>query len=278
MKTKLIIIGLAAAIRVQADTNFFEILTCGDTTYTNATISQVTPSYATVTFAGGIVQVPLRDLPENLQQQYHYNSNAAAQFRLEQKEKSKQLRAATAARQAAYEKELAAQIAQSRDIQISAIIDDTGNGLPLCAVGYGGSGGGGGGISMRPIPGRILLQNMPAEVTDFFRGYQKLKSDIATLESQPVTVKANSTVLNPDGTVDQFGSQLASQSAADDAVYQAKQDKQDRLDQMNRKLKELEDSQFDHTTIRAYPSGRTYGPYEIWDCAGMAPRNPSSEP
>lgn len=101
MKTKLIIIGLAAAIRVQADTNFFEILTCGADTYTNATISQVTPTYATVTYAGGVVQVPLRDLPENLQQQYHYNSNAAAQFRLEQKEKSQQLRAAEAARQAA---------------------------------------------------------------------------------------------------------------------------------------------------------------------------------
>jgi hypothetical protein len=39
MKTKIIIIGLAAAIRVQADTNFFAFLACGDTTYTNATIS-----------------------------------------------------------------------------------------------------------------------------------------------------------------------------------------------------------------------------------------------
>jgi len=254
------------------DTNFFAFLTCGATTYTNATINHVTPSYATVTFAGGIVQVPLRDLPENLQQQYHYNSNAAAKFVLEQKEKSKLFRAAAAARQAAYEKATAAQIAQSKNIQVSSIIDETSNGgLPLCSVGYGGGGGGGSG---QAIPGRILLENMPAEVTDFLRGYQKLKSDIAALESQPVIVTANSTVYNSDGSVDQFGSQLASQSAADDALYQAKQNKKDALDRMNRQLEEMKDSQFDHTTVRTYPTGQTYGGYEIWSCVGMAPRNP----
>jgi hypothetical protein len=116
MKTKLIIIGLAVAIRVQADTNFFNFLTCGDTTYTNATINHVTPSYATVTFAGGIVQVPLRDLPENLQQQYHYNSNAAVKFVLEQKEKSQQLRAAEAARQAAAARRVADEAATAAQI------------------------------------------------------------------------------------------------------------------------------------------------------------------
>jgi hypothetical protein len=270
MKIKFIIIGLVVTIRVQADTNFFNFLTCGDTTYTNATINHVTPSYATVTFAGGIVQVPLRDLPENLQQQYHYNSNAAAKFVLEQKEKSEQLRAAAAARQAAYEKAMVAQIAQSKDIQVSSIIDETSNGgIPLCVVGYGGGGGGGGG-NEHPIPGRILLSNMPAEVRDFFRGYQKLKSDIAALESQPVTVTANSTVYNPDGTIDQFGSQLASQSAASDAYYQAKEARCEKLEQMKSQLDELKDSQWDHTTVRAYPTGQTFGGYEVWTCTGMA--------
>jgi hypothetical protein len=272
MKTKLIIIGLAVAIRVQADTNFFNFLTCGNVTYTNATINHVTPSYATVSFAGGIVQVPLRDLPENLQQQYHYNSNTAAKYVLEQNEKSKQLRAATAARQAAYEKAMAAQIAQSKKIQVSSIIDETSNGgIPLCAVGYsGGGGGGGGGEIEHPIPGRILLSNMPSEVVDFFRGYQKLKSDIATFESQPVTVTANSTVYNPDGTIDQFGSQLASQSAASDAYYQAKEAKREKLEQMKSQLDELKDSQWDHTTVQAYPTGQTFGGYEVWTCIGMA--------
>jgi hypothetical protein len=269
MKTKLVIIGLAAAIRVQADTNFFEVLICGDTTYTNATISQVTPAYATVNYSEGIAQILLRDLPENLRRQYHYNSNAAAQYALEQNEKSKQLRAAAAARQAAYEKAMAAQIAQSKNIQVSSIIDETSNGgIPLCAVGYGN-----GGDIDHPIPSRILLENMPAEVTDFFRGHQKLKADIAALESQPVTVTANSTIYNPDGSVDQLGGQLASQNAAAEALYQARQNKQDALVRMNRQLYELEVSQFGHTTIRAYPSGRTYGAYEIWTCIGMGTAN-----
>jgi hypothetical protein len=277
MKTKLIIIGLAAVIRVQADTNFFEILTCGDTTYTNATIGHVTPSYATVTFAGGIVQVPLRDLPENLQQQYHYNSNAAAQFLLEKKHKSDELRAKTTAQQIAYEKAMAAMAGQSKNIQITSIIDETSNGgYPLCSVGYGGGGGGGGGGNEHPIPGRILLRNMPAEVREFLRVVQQLKSDIATLESQPITVTANSTVYNPDGTVDQFGSQLASQSAASDAYYQAKEAKREKLEQMKSKLEKLEDSQWDHTTVRAYPTGQTFGGYEIWTCTGMAPQNSTS--
>lgn len=272
MKTKLVIIVLAAAIHVQADTNFFEILTCGADTYTNVTISRVTPAYATVTYAGGIVQIPLCDLPKNLQQQFHYNSNAAVQYALAQKEKSKQLRAAAAARQAAYEKAVAAQIAQSKNILVSSIIDETSNGgLPLCAVGYGS--GGGFAIDDRPIPSRILLENMPAEVRDFFRSYQKLKADIATFESQPVTVTANSTVFNPDGSVDKINSQLASQIAAADALNQAKQNKKDALGRMNRQLAELEDSQFNHTNIRAYPSGRTYGDYEIWTCVGMGSAN-----
>jgi hypothetical protein len=270
MKTKLIIIGLAATIRVHADTNFFNFLTCGDTTYTNATINQVTPAYATVTFPGGIVQVPLRDLPENLQQQYHYSSNAAAKFVLEQKEKSKQLRAVAAARRAAYEQAMAAQMAQSKNIQVSSIIDETSNGgLPLCAVGYSG-GGGDGGENEHPIPGRILLSNLPSEVADFFRGYQKLKSDIATFESQPVTVTANSTVYKPDGTIDQFGSQLAAQSAASDAYNQAKEAKREKLEQMKSQLDELKGSQWDHTIVRAYPTGQTFGGYEVWTCTSMA--------
>jgi hypothetical protein len=260
MKTKFIVIGLAAAIRVQADTNFFEFIRCDADIYTNATISQVTPAYATVTYAGGVVQVPLCDLPVNLQQQYHYNSNAAAQFRSEQNEKSRQLRAAAAARQAAYEKATAALIAQSKNIQVSSIIDETSDGgLPLCAVGYGGGGGDGD----RPIPSRILLENLPAEVRNFFGSYQILKADIAALEAQPVSATANSTIYNPDGSVDLLGSQLASQNAASYALHQAKENKQDTLDRMNRQLNELEISRFDHTTIRAYFSGRTYGPYEI---------------
>jgi hypothetical protein len=273
MKTKLIIIGLAAVIRVQADTNFFEILTCGDTTYTNATIGHVTPSYATVTFAGGIVQVPLRDLPENLQQQYHYNSNAAAQFLLEKKHKSDELRAKTAAQQIAYEKAMAAMAGQSKNIQITSIIDETSNGgYPLCSVGSGGGGG---------SPARILLRNMPVEVREFLRRYNQLRNDILTFGEK----------VHNDAKAARRADALAPVSAGGDPAYvnsamaqrnQANQmalnasDEADRLQQMQDDLEQMASKAVEKTTIVAYPTGQTFGGYEIWTCTGMAPQNSTS--
>lgn len=251
-----------------AQTNFFARLECANATFTNATISTVTPAYATITYDGGVVQVHLAELPELLREQYHYNSNTAAQYLADKKRKSDTARASLAAQQAAYARNQAALAGQAVYIQIAGILDETSNGgLPLCSAAIM-AGGGGGPI----VPPRLLLKNMPQEVRDFWRDYSNLKNQIATYEAQPIVVTANVPLYNSDGTVDQYGSQLAAQSAAADALYEAKQAKQANLERMNKRLQDMDDSQFDHTTIIAYPTGETFGGYPIWQCNGLAPK------
>lgn len=277
MKTKLVIIGLAAAIQVQADTNFFETLTCGDTTYTNATINHVTPSYATVTYAGGIVQIPLRDLPENLQQLYHYNSNTAAQFLLEKKRKSDEARARTAAQQAALQKNLTAMADKSQYVQITAILDETSNGgYPLCSANFVA------GDKEGPrVPPKLLLKNMPREVREFVNRYNQLRNDIPTFADKVLsdTKAANrADALAPVGA----GGDAAYVNAAMSQRSQANQmalnvsDENDRLEQMQDDLKQMADVALDKTTVDAYPTGETFGGYEIWNCIGMAPQKSTS--
>jgi hypothetical protein len=255
---------------VFAQTNFFALLECANARYTNATISQVTPAYATVITAGGIAQVPMDQMPRSIQEQYQYSSNTAAQFLVEKKRKAEAMRAATNARLAADAKARSAMMSQSKVLTVTAIPDEASNGgLPLCVV----TSGSGGGQTGRMPPGRVLLSDLPVEVLNYFQQSQQLKTDIANLESAAITVTAKATVYNSDGSVDSFGSQLNSQIAADNALYQAKQDRKESLERMNKRLAEMKESQFENTTIRAYFSGQTFGNYEIWNCIGMASPN-----
>ena len=264
----LFLVYILIAPNAVGQTNFYELLPYGDITYTNALISETTPAYATVIYPGGVIQASWGNLPPSVQQQYHYSSNAAAEFLLEKQRVSVEMQAADAARRAAYEKSLAAANGPVRNLQILAVVDEDSNGgFPLCAIGVADRTGD------AAVPGRLLVKNLPDEVKNFLRRRQQLKAEIAQLENQPVSVTARSTLYNPDGSVDQANSQWAAQNAADSAYARAVQDKHDRLDQLNRQLKELEDAQSAHTTIRAYPTGQTYGSYDIWMCSGMAPQN-----
>lgn len=212
---------------------------------------------------GSMGQIKYKDLPADQLTRFGISPKVVAGA-VAAEEKAKKLDADL---QAAYAKASAAMIEQSQNVQVTSIIDEVSNhGMPLCSVGHGGGGGG-----THPIPSRVLLRNLPGEVTGYLHDYQNLKANITTLEAQPITVTANSTLYNSDGSVDQFGSQLATQSAAGDALYQAKEAKRDKLDQMNRRLHEMEDSQFEHTGVKIYLTGQTYGGYEIWVCSGMAP-------
>jgi hypothetical protein len=203
--------------------------------------------------------IKYKDLPPDQLARYRVSAKTVAAA-IATEDKNKKL---LAQQQAAYAKSLSATGAV-QTIQVSAILDETSNGgIPLCSVEYGG---GGGSSDNHPIPSRLLLKNLPDGVRKYLNDYNRLKSDITALEDQPITVTANSTVYNSDGSVDQYGSQLASQSAADDAIYQAKEAKRDKLELMNRRLDDLKDAQFERTMIRAYPTGQTFGSYEIWAC------------
>jgi len=48
--------------------------------YKNATVTRVEPDGIMVRFSGGLVKIPFKDLSEELQQKYHYNSEEAQKF------------------------------------------------------------------------------------------------------------------------------------------------------------------------------------------------------
>jgi hypothetical protein len=225
-----------------------------------------------VTFAGGIVQVPLKELPQSLQEQYHYNSSAAAKFLLEKKRKSDKSRADNAARQAAYEKSLSALVGQYRKIQISAIIDETSNGgFPLCSIGYGGVGGGGDG---HPVPSRILLKNLSAEVRDFLRRYNQLQNDILTFGEKVHNDEKAADRANALALVGVVGGETAYDEAAMAQRKQANlmaldvKEEGYRLKQMQDELEQMASNAIEKTSIMACPTGQTFGSYEIWTCGG----------
>jgi len=114
MKTQLALIfslvTLAAwaqtnSVQISAQTNLFPFLNCASNViYTNATILSVTPAFADVEFDGGLERVPLQNLPEFLQQRYHYNPTNAAQFELTQKVHAKDQKLAQTAHVAEQER------------------------------------------------------------------------------------------------------------------------------------------------------------------------------
>lgn len=111
MKTlSAILLAALAVASARADTNIIAVLTTADgISYTNARIDHTTPVYADVWYDGGIVHIALTNLPEALQKQYPYDTNAATQFLAAEKQKREQLKAAqiaaAAARQAWLEKQ-----------------------------------------------------------------------------------------------------------------------------------------------------------------------------
>jgi len=57
-----------------------DIKTINGKVYKNATVTRVEPDGIMVKFSGGLVKIPFKDLSEELQQKYHYNSEEAQKF------------------------------------------------------------------------------------------------------------------------------------------------------------------------------------------------------
>jgi len=72
-----------------AQTNYFNVLnTLDGQSFTNATITSVTPAYAIVMYDGGGTRVALTNLPSRIQKQYHYDpASASAEMGLIEKKK-----------------------------------------------------------------------------------------------------------------------------------------------------------------------------------------------
>jgi thiol-disulfide isomerase/thioredoxin len=79
MKIKVLfpLILAAGIVVVRADDEQFPILKVGSDTYTNVTVTHVTASDISFIHAGGAANVKLKDLPPELQKQFHYDSKQA---------------------------------------------------------------------------------------------------------------------------------------------------------------------------------------------------------
>lgn len=110
-------------------TNTFPALTINGRTLTNATVSSVTPEYATIFYDGGAGQFPFSNLPDSLQRQYSYDPAKAAKFLEGEKARKDALRAKLApmyaAQQAALQKAKSqANIAQAFESYIGESSND----------------------------------------------------------------------------------------------------------------------------------------------------------
>jgi protein disulfide-isomerase len=79
MKTNLVLllVTLAGIVVARADDEKFPRLKAGADTYTNVTVTRVTASDISFIHAGGIANVKLKDLPPELQKQFHYDPKLA---------------------------------------------------------------------------------------------------------------------------------------------------------------------------------------------------------
>ena len=245
MKSIRILVALLIALPLGAQTNdLIPILTCGEQSFTNARISLASPAYATISHEGGISQIALSNLPAEYQSRYGYNPTNAAAFLAAQRQRERDAHQ----RFVAHENAAAAVAGPAETLHIAAILDETTyGGIPLCAVHHSGSHQG---------AGTILVKSIPGPVSDFLHRYQKLKADINTVETTPVTATAT----GPN--------RKAARRAANREVAQEKQAGKAQLKDLKAQLSDMEKLFKDNTVVRACPTGQNWSGYEIWVCAG----------
>jgi len=252
------------------DTNGIRVdaLPAGGKIYTNAVIILANPAYAVVNYQGGIVQIPMSNMPAAYQVQSGYTPEKSAQFLNEQKQIQEKQRQALLAWQAATQ----ARPGTNRPVRITAIIDETSNGgIPLC--------------SADGISGGILVRNFPDAVRKFLADYRQLQADITDCEEQINRLKAagpppaqtapqmqtGGLVLNKAVTKDNFTQNyyiLRPQKAADPVVTwrNTLRNAEDRLEALTAELDQKTADYNRCTTITAYPAGENFGPKPIWVC------------
>jgi hypothetical protein len=74
------IFALLSCQWASAQTNFFPLLRCKDRTYTNATISMITPATVDVSWGSSGARISITNLPQRLQTRYHYNKKKAREY------------------------------------------------------------------------------------------------------------------------------------------------------------------------------------------------------
>jgi hypothetical protein len=245
----------------QTNQPVIEVLPADGQFYTNAQITRVTPAYAVVIYDRGIVQLALSNLPASYQKKFGYDPDKAARFLADERQKVQEQRAALIARQAAYNRAVAALTGTNRPVQIIAILDEVSNGgIPLCAI--------------PEAPEGVLVKNLPDSVHSFLNRKIQLAADINSFNAK---VQADTSTADRAVAVaptfaspypDVIDAQNNQRAQANLMAVKAREE-QAELDQMKKTMSDLEIETADRTTITAFPTGQFFGKFEIWNCVGM---------
>ncbi len=234
--------------------------------FTNAIIISHNPSYAVVEDDLGIVHIAESNLPPELQKQFGYSPEAAAQFLVSENEKKRLAREKFAAQQAAYNAYMASLCGTNRPVRLLELMDETTHGGMLCEI----------------LSGNILIRDVPASAMDFLKKERQLKNTIADYQSRVDNYQrqADAAANAVPSSVSAMGDPPFVNSAMNSAASQANnasnmaanaEAMQKKLAEMKDELIELESSAPAKTTVSAYPTGQFYGGNEIWICTGIAP-------
>jgi hypothetical protein len=156
LKTKLVLLLSLGALASGAQTNF-DVLVCKNASYTNATIVGATPAYLLVSHDHGVAKVTLTNLPDSLQQHYHYDPDKAAAAAAAEKVRQVENAKANAARA----RHLASLRGTNQVIRVVAVLDAFGQ----CQTSVG----------------RVYMIGLPGSVGDYLNRYNLLKSSVVSL-------------------------------------------------------------------------------------------------
>jgi hypothetical protein len=223
-----------------AQTNFFPFLRCKDRSYTNATISTITPATVNVSWDDGGVTVPIASLPDELQRRYHYNQQKAQRY-LERQ----------AAEKAAHQK--------SENQEASALATAQNTLGPAQNIRI---------IKPLPFPNSLQIEvegilcegcipNLPPEILTFIQKLDQAQSDATNLKQRAERVRSNANRANGlaentyvyDSTYGPRNNQA--NNAQDDA-----REAEVRSADADALLKKLQSQAKDRTTIIARPTGK----------------------
>lgn len=259
MKAVGILAVLLAAASLGAQTNeIIPVLSADGESYTNARITHTTPVSAVIVYDGGSVQIALSNLPPALQRKFGYDPAAAAQYLADKQQQEIAARAAAAQRRADYEKAVASLAGTNQPVQILSVNGYAG--FIKCTVQTGEG------------TREVCVNHLPDSIGGFISQLNQLRSDVAAYEKRvdnyARAAKTADAVKPPPGIKGSMN--YNGQRAQANQMAVTADDMQNRLAKMKADLEAMESAATNKTTVLAYPTGQSWGGFEIWECTGFA--------
>jgi hypothetical protein len=162
----LAILALLICQVADAQTNFFPVLVCSNTTYTNATIEAVTPATVTVWWSGGGERISITNLPAALQKLYNYNPVEAKKYLTQQAAKKAKIQQQANENQEALAK-ARSYVGEAQTIRVLGMVNDM-----SCQ------------IEVKGQLAEAFIPNLPYDVVAFLHELDQTRANAANLRAK----------------------------------------------------------------------------------------------